>query len=59
MALGDVILEKSGAKKRKNTKMDIDKQIEKDFAFFDKIAAGSVEYDAVRAVREERDRDEN
>ncbi len=29
-----------------------------DFALFDKIAATSVKYDATRAVREERDRNE-
>lgn len=29
-----------------------------DFALFDKIAATSVKYDAIRAVREERDRNE-
>ena len=29
-----------------------------DFALFDKIAATSVKYDAARAVREERDRNE-
>lgn len=29
-----------------------------DFALFDKIAATSIKYDAVKAIREERDRNE-
>lgn len=39
-------------------KLSMEEQLKQDFALFDKIAAGSLKYDAVRAVREERDRDE-
>ena len=35
----------------------IKREIEEDFALFDKVARSSVPYDAARAVREERDRD--
>ncbi len=39
-------------------KLSAEEQLRRDFALFDKIAATSVRYDATRAVREERDRDE-
>lgn len=43
--------------KKVNKKSSI-RRTDLDFALFDKIAATSVKYDATRAVREERDRNE-
>ena len=53
--MNQLISEKIRPKKKK---LSVEEQLKRDFALFDKIAAGSVKYDAVRAVREERDRDE-
>lgn len=55
VSVNQLITEKIRPNKKK---LSIDEQLKQDFALFDKIAAGSVKYDAVRAVREERDRDE-
>lgn len=41
-----------------NNKFSIEKKIKEDFAFFDSIAKMGKKIDAVKAVREERDRDE-
>lgn len=54
-SLGDLIEEKF--KGRKNKKISVAQQIKRDFALFDKTARSSVKYDAERAVREDRDRD--
>ena len=56
-SLGDLIEEKFRGKKRKAKKLSIEEQIKRDFALFDLAAKSSVEYDAEKAVREERDRD--
>lgn len=57
-SLGDLIEEKfRGRKKKKTKKISIAQQIKRDFALFDLAAKSSVEYDAEKAVREERDRD--
>ncbi|MBI3379969.1 hypothetical protein HY029_04395 [Candidatus Gottesmanbacteria bacterium] len=56
-SLGDLIEEKFRGKKKKSKKISISEQIKKDFALFDATARSSVKYDAVRAVREDRDRD--
>lgn len=56
-SLGDLIEEKFRKKKKKTKKISIDEQIKRDFALFDETARSSVKYDAVRAVREDRDRD--
>lgn len=58
VTLGELILEKAGVKKKKNSRMNIDRQIEKDFAYFDKIGRSGLEIDAVAAVREDRNRDD-
>lgn len=42
----------------KKAKRSFDRKTDSDFDLFDRIAATSVEYDAVKAVREERDRNE-
>ena len=55
VSVNQLITEKIRPKKKK---LSVEEELKRDFALFDKIAAGSVEYDAVRAVREERDRDE-
>lgn len=49
-----ILIRKIGNK----TKMALDRKINLDFSLFDKIASTSVKYDAVKAVREERDRGE-
>lgn len=56
-SLGELIEEKFRGKKKKAGKLNIDEQIKKDLQLFSSAAKYSVEYDAVRAVREERDRD--
>lgn len=56
-SLGDLIEEKFRAKKKKTKKLSIGEQIKRDFALFDLAAKSSVEYDAEKAVREDRDRD--
>lgn len=56
-SLGELIEEKFRGKKKKTRKISIEEQIKKDFALFDETARSSVKYDAVRAVREDRDRD--
>lgn len=56
-SLGELIEEKFRGKKKKAGKLNIDEQIKKDLELFSSAAKYSVEYDAVRAVREERDRD--
>lgn len=56
-SLGDLIEEKFRGKKKKSKKISIAEQIKRDFALFDLAAKSSVEYDAAKAVREERDRD--
>ncbi len=56
-SLGELIEEKFRGKKKKARKLNIDEQIKKDLQLFSSAAKYSVEYDAVRAVREERDRD--
>lgn len=56
-SLGDLIEEKFRVKKKKTNKLGIDEQIKRAFALFDLAAKTSVEYDAEKAVREERDRD--
>ncbi len=58
MTLGELILEKTGVKKRRSQKMDVNRQIEKDFAFFDKVGRSGLAIDAVAAVREDRNRDD-
>lgn len=56
-SLGKIIEEKFRGKKKKAGKISVEEQLKRDFALFDAAARSSVEYDAVRAVREERDRD--
>lgn len=56
-SLGDLIEEKFKGKKKKVRKLSVEEQIKRDFALFDLAAKSSVEYDAEKAVREERDRD--
>ena len=56
-SLGEIIEEKFRGKRKKAGKMSIEERIKKDFALFDETARSSVKYDAVRAVREDRDRD--
>lgn len=50
MSLGDLILEKTG-RKMKTSDLDAD------FAFFDKIGRMGKQIDMVKALREDRDRD--
>lgn len=56
-SLGELIDEKFRGKRKKTRKLNVEEQIKRDFALFDLAAKSSVEYDAVRAVREDRDRD--
>ncbi len=56
-SLGDLIEEKFRRIKKKTKKISVAEQIKRDFALFDLAAKSSVEYDAEKAVREERDRD--
>ena len=56
-SLGYLIEEKFRGKKKKNKKLSVAQQIKRDFALFDATASSSVKYDAEKAVREERDRD--
>mgnify|MGYP001584570298 CR=1 FL=1 len=56
MSLGEIILEKAGMGKAKN--MNIQEKIRADFAAFDKISKLSGKYDAVKAIREDRDRND-
>jgi hypothetical protein len=56
MTLGEVILNKTGIKKRDN--MSVEERVKADFVRFDKIARHAKKFDAVTAVREERDRDD-
>jgi hypothetical protein len=53
----DVILANLLIKKRTKKNKSIDDQIASDFALFDEIARSGIKIDAVKAVREERDRD--
>jgi len=55
--LGELIAEKYSQEKPMKKHKSIKREIEEDFALFDKVARSSVPYDAARAVREERDRD--
>ncbi len=55
MSVNQLISEKIRPHKKR---LSVEGQLKRDFALFDKIAAGSVKYDAARAIREERDRDE-
>lgn len=56
-SLGYLIEEKFRGKKKKTKKLSVAQQIKRDFALFDATARSSVKYDAEKAVREERDRD--
>ena len=56
-SLGELVAETFKYRQRKPKKMNVEEQIKRDFALFDATARSSVEYDAVKAVREERDRD--
>lgn len=56
-SLGELVMEKYRGKKMKSKKISVEEQIKRDFALFDMAAKTSVEYDAVKAVREDRDRD--
>lgn len=38
-------------------KLSVKEQLKRDFALFDKVAKSGIEFDAVAAVRKERDRD--
>lgn len=49
-----MLIDKIGNK----VKIASDRKTNLDFALFDKIAATSIKYDAVKAIREERDRNE-
>lgn len=55
MTLGEIVLSKAGMGRQKSE--NIGKKIKADFARFDRIAKYAKRYDAVAAVREERDRD--
>ena len=56
-SLGELVVEKFKGKKKKSKNMNIEEQIKRDFTLFDLAAKSSIEYDAVKAVREDRDRD--
>ena len=56
-SLGDLVVEKFKGKKKKSKNIDIEEQIKRDLELFDLAAKSSIEYDAARAVREDRDRD--
>lgn len=56
-SLGDLIEEKFKGRKKRTKKKNIDEQIKKSLELFMSAAKYSVEYDAEKAVREERDRD--
>lgn len=54
ISLGGLVVEKI----RPNiNKLSVREKIKRDFALFDKIAASGISYDAAKALREERDRD--
>lgn len=56
-SLNKLLVERVTAKKKKNATLSIDEQIKQDLAFFAKVAKSGIQIDAVKAVREERDRD--
>jgi len=57
-SLSDVVVKKLwGEKAIKKEKKSLDKQIEREIAFFRKIQRMKPQFDAAKAVREERDRD--
>lgn len=56
-SLGVLIEEKFKGRKKRVKRENIDEQIKKSLKLFMSAAKYSVEYDAERAVREERDRD--
>ncbi len=53
-SLSRVLVEKIRPTKKK---LSIEEQLKKDFALFDKVARSGIEIDAVKALREDRDRD--
>jgi hypothetical protein len=54
ISLGGLVVEKIRPKIKK---LSVREKIKRDFALFDEIATTSIMYDAAKAVREERDRD--
>lgn len=56
-SFNDLVLEYLSGKK-KPRKILIEEQIKRDFALFDKVAASGIQIDAVKAIREERNRDD-
>ena len=57
-SLGNIIVERFKPHKRRQRKLTAEAQLKRDFALFDRAAASSVEYDAEKSVREERNRDD-
>lgn len=58
--LGELVVNKFRGKQisgRFRKKETVDEEVEKMFAFFDSVAKEGEQIDAVKAVREERDRD--
>ncbi|HJZ06248.1 hypothetical protein A2634_02255 [Candidatus Amesbacteria bacterium RIFCSPHIGHO2_01_FULL_48_32] len=56
MTLGEIILDKAGVGKLPRT--SVEEEINADFARFDRIAKHAKKFDAVAAVREDRDRND-
>lgn len=56
-SLGQIISDKFEQKKTRKVAVSPEEKIRKAFALFDRVAKSSRPYDAVKAVREERDRD--
>ena len=53
-SLSRMVVEKINPIKKK---LSVKEQLKRDFALFDKVSRSGIEIDAVKAVREDRDRD--
>jgi len=56
-SLSRLLVEKIENKKEVKKTLSVEERVRRDFAFFDKVARSGVQINAVKAVREERDRD--
>ena len=59
--LSSLVVDEFQRKKRtkRSKKVTIEERLKRDFALFDQVASSGVQIDAVKAVREERNRDNN
>ncbi len=57
ISLGEVILEKAGGRKR-GKRLSFEKQIKQDFELFDRVGKSGLQIDLVKALREDRNRND-